>query len=54
MLGSDQAIEAFLAEAMETSDAKLIASAIGVVARAKGHGQDCTRPGWLASIVTNP
>jgi probable addiction module antidote protein len=36
MLDSDEAIEAFLAEAMETSDAKVIASALGVVARAKG------------------
>jgi probable addiction module antidote protein len=36
MLDSDEAIEAFLAEAMETSDARLIASALGVVARAKG------------------
>lgn len=36
MLRSDQAIEAFLAEAMETNDAKLIASALGTVARAKG------------------
>ena len=36
MLDSDDAIETFLAEAMATSDAKLIASALGVVARAKG------------------
>ena len=36
MLDSDEAIEAFLADAMETSDARLIASALGVVARAKG------------------
>jgi probable addiction module antidote protein len=36
MLDSDEGIEAFLAEAMETSDAKVIASALGVVARAKG------------------
>jgi len=36
MLDSDEAIEAFLAQAMETSDAKVIASALGVVARAKG------------------
>lgn len=36
MLDSDEAIEAFLAEAMATSDARLIASALGVVARAKG------------------
>lgn len=36
LLDSDDAIEAFLAEAMETGDAKFIASAIGTVARAKG------------------
>ncbi|QPB24860.1 addiction module antidote protein [Rhizobium sp. 007] len=36
MLDSDEAIEAFLTEAMETGDAKFIASALGVVARAKG------------------
>ena len=36
MLDSDDAIETFLPEAMATSDAKLIASALGVVARAKG------------------
>jgi probable addiction module antidote protein len=36
ILDSDQAIEVFLAEAMETGDAKFIASAPGVVARAKG------------------
>jgi probable addiction module antidote protein len=36
MLDSDEAIEVFLAEAMETNDAKLIASSLGVVARAKG------------------
>lgn len=36
MLDSDEAIEIFLADAMETGDAKHIASALGVVARAKG------------------
>lgn len=36
MLDSDEAIEAFLAEAMLTGDAKLVASALGVVARTKG------------------
>jgi probable addiction module antidote protein len=36
MLDSDEAIEAFLTEAMKTGDAKLVASALGVVARAMG------------------
>jgi probable addiction module antidote protein len=36
LLDSDEAIEVFLTEAMETGDAKFIASALGVVARAKG------------------
>jgi len=36
MLDSDEAVEAFLTEAMATGDAKLIASALGTVARAKG------------------
>ena len=36
MLDSDAAIEIFLTEAMETGDAKFIASALGVVARSKG------------------
>ena len=36
MLDSSEAIEAFLADAMETGDAKHIASALGIVARAKG------------------
>jgi probable addiction module antidote protein len=36
LLDSDEAIEHFLADAMETGDAKHIASALGVVARAKG------------------
>lgn len=36
LLTSEEAIEAFLAEAMETGDAKHIASALGAVARAKG------------------
>jgi probable addiction module antidote protein len=36
MLDSDEAIEVFLADAMATGDAKHIASALGVVARAKG------------------
>jgi probable addiction module antidote protein len=36
MLDSDEAIETFLTEALATGDAKFIASALGVVARAKG------------------
>jgi probable addiction module antidote protein len=36
MLKSDEAIEIFLADALETGDAGHIASALGVVARAKG------------------
>jgi probable addiction module antidote protein len=36
MLKTDVAIEAFLADAFETGDARHIASALGVVARAKG------------------
>lgn len=36
LLTSDDAIEAFLTEAMETGDAGFIASALGTVARAKG------------------
>ena len=35
-LTSDEAIEIFLADAFETGDARHIASAVGVVARAKG------------------
>ncbi|PKA41266.1 putative addiction module antidote protein [Rhizobium sullae] len=35
-LDSDEAVEVFLTEALETGDAKFIASALGVVARAKG------------------
>jgi probable addiction module antidote protein len=36
MLRSDEAIEVFLSDALETGDAGHIASALGVVARAKG------------------
>jgi probable addiction module antidote protein len=36
LLKSDEAIEVFLADALETGDAGHIASALGVVARAKG------------------
>ena len=35
-LGSDEAIEVFMADAFETGDAAHIAAALGVVARAKG------------------
>jgi probable addiction module antidote protein len=35
-LKSDDAIEVFLADAFETGDARYIAKALGVVARAKG------------------
>jgi probable addiction module antidote protein len=35
-LKSDEAIEIFLADAFETGDARYIAKALGVVARAKG------------------
>ena len=35
-LKSDEAVEAFLADAFETGDARYIAKAVGVVARAKG------------------
>lgn len=36
MLDSNEAIEMFLTDALESGDAKHIASALGVVARAKG------------------
>lgn len=36
LLKSDEAIEVFLNDAFETGDARHIASALGVVARAKG------------------
>jgi probable addiction module antidote protein len=36
VLKSDEAIETFLADALETGDAGHIASALGVVARARG------------------
>ena len=35
-LDSDEAVEAFLADAFETGDASEIADALGVIARAKG------------------
>ena len=38
-LDSQEAIEAFMADAFETNDASYIAKAIGVVARAKGMSQ---------------
>ena len=36
LLKTDEAMEVFLADAFETGDARHIASALGVVARAKG------------------
>jgi probable addiction module antidote protein len=36
MLKTDEAVDIFLTEALETGDASHIASALGVVARAKG------------------
>ncbi len=38
-LKSDEAIEVFLGDAFETGDARYIAAALGVVARAKGMTQ---------------
>ena len=38
-LGSSAAVAAFMADALQTGDAAYIASAIGVVARARGMGQ---------------
>jgi probable addiction module antidote protein len=38
-LTSDKAMAAFMAEALQTSDAAYIAHALGVVARAKGMAQ---------------
>jgi probable addiction module antidote protein len=45
MLDSDEAIGVFLTEAMETGDAKFIASALGVVARAKGMSKVAKQTG---------
>ncbi|MEO9338603.1 addiction module antidote protein [Mesorhizobium sp. SB112] len=45
MLDSDEAIEAFLSEAMQTGDAKFIASALGVVARSKGMSKIARQTG---------
>jgi probable addiction module antidote protein len=45
MLDTDEAIEVFLTEAMETGDAKFIASALGVVARAKGMSKVAKQTG---------
>ncbi|SDR64142.1 probable addiction module antidote protein [Rhizobiales bacterium GAS113] len=36
MLKTDEAIEVFLTDALETGDARHIAAALGIVARAKG------------------
>ncbi|MBY5709500.1 putative addiction module antidote protein [Rhizobium leguminosarum bv. viciae 248] len=45
MLDSDEAIEAFIIEALQTGDAKFIASALGVVARAKGMSKIARKTG---------
>jgi probable addiction module antidote protein len=44
-LGSDDAVEVFLADAFETGDARHIAKALGVVARAKGMTRIARRTG---------
>jgi probable addiction module antidote protein len=44
-LKSDEAIEVFLADAFETGDARYIAKALGVVARAKGMTKIARRTG---------
>ena len=44
-LGSDEAIEVFMADAFETGDAAHIAAALGVVARAKGMTELATKTG---------
>lgn len=45
LLESDDAIEAFLLEAMQSNDAKTIAGALGVVARAKGMSHIARKTG---------
>ncbi len=45
MLDSDEAVGIFLAEAMKGGDASAIASAIGVVARAKGMSKIARKTG---------
>lgn len=44
-LGTDEAIAAFLAEALEAGDAGYISHALGVVARAKGMTQIAGKTG---------
>ena len=44
-LRSDNAIAQFMAEAFQTGDAKYIAHALGVVARAKGMAQIASQTG---------
>src|SRR5437764_13354387 len=44
-LRSDDAIEIFLADAFETGDARYIAKALGVVARAKGMAKIARQTG---------
>ena len=46
MLDSDEAVEVFLTEAMETGDAKFFAFALGVVARAKGMANIANQTGF--------
>jgi probable addiction module antidote protein len=45
LLKSDEAVEIFLADAFETGDAHHIASALGVVARAKGMTEIARKTG---------
>lgn len=45
MLQSEQAIEVFLTDAFETGNARHIASALGVVARAKGMTEIARKTG---------
>jgi probable addiction module antidote protein len=44
-LGTDEAIAVFMAEAFQTNDARYIAHALGVVARAKGMAQIAGKTG---------
>ncbi|MBY3035269.1 addiction module antidote protein [Rhizobium laguerreae] len=53
MLDSDEAIEAFIIEALQTGDAKFIASALGVVARAKGMSKIARKTGLSREHLYN-
>ncbi len=44
-LGSDEAIAAFMAEALQTNDVAYVSHALGVVARAKGMAQIAAQTG---------